>query len=71
MKYLAIIEQDQHGFGAWVPDLPGCVSVGSSANEVLTLIREAIDLHIQAMVMDGESVPPPSSRAALVEVQTT
>jgi predicted RNase H-like HicB family nuclease len=69
MKYLVVIEQGQDGFGAFVPDLPGCVCAGSSPTEVLALMEEAIDLHIHSMVRDGERVPPPSSRAALIEVR--
>ncbi len=68
MKYLVVIEEGQEGFGAYVPDLPGCVSAGASHDEVLELIQEAIELHIRSMVKDGEQVPAPSSRAALVEV---
>ncbi|MEO8445277.1 MAG: type II toxin-antitoxin system HicB family antitoxin [Gammaproteobacteria bacterium] len=69
MKYLVVIEEGQEGFGAYVPDLPGCVSAGDSPEEVLELIQEAIELHLQSMVKDGERIPAPSSRAALVEVR--
>jgi predicted RNase H-like HicB family nuclease len=67
-QYLVVIEQSPEGFGAYVPDLPGCVSAGGSQDEVLQLIREAIEMHIEAMVKDGESVPAPASRAALVDI---
>ena len=67
-QYLVVIEQSPQGFGAYVPDLPGCITAGSSQDEVLQLIREAIEMHIEAMVKDGESVPAPASRAALVEI---
>lgn len=69
MKFLVVIEEGQEGFGAYAPDLPGCVSVGASPEEVLELIEEAIDQHIRSMVKDGEQIPAPSSRAALVEVR--
>ncbi len=69
MKYLVVIEEGQEGFGAYVPDLPGWVSAGDSPEEVLELIQEAIELHLQSMVKDGERIPAPSSRAALVEVR--
>jgi len=70
MKYLVVIEEGQDGFGAYVPDLPGCVSVGASPEEALALMEEAIGLHLRSMVKDGERLPPPASRAALVEVRT-
>lgn len=67
-QYLVVIEQGPQGFGAYVPDLPGCVTAGSTPEEVLQLMREAIGMHIEAMLKDGESVPAPASRAALVEI---
>jgi predicted RNase H-like HicB family nuclease len=67
-QYLVVIEQSTQGFGAYVPDLPGCVTAGASQDEVLQLIREAIEMHIEAMLKDGEAVPAPASRAALVDI---
>ena len=55
-------------FGAYVPDLPGCVAVGGSRAEVLVRIREAIALHVAAMREDGHSPPVPTSTVAVVEV---
>jgi len=69
MKYLVIIESGPEGFGAWVPDLPGCVAAGASPEEALQLIADAVGLHIESMARDGEAIPPPSSRAALVEIR--
>jgi predicted RNase H-like HicB family nuclease len=71
MKYLVVIEECHDGFGAYVPDLPGCVAVGASVQEVLALMAEAIDLHIDSMLRDGEPLPPPSSRAALLKVRVS
>ena len=68
MKYLVVIEQGPDGFGAYLPDIPGCVAVGATSAEVMVLIEQAIDWHVQSMKNDGESLPPPSSRAALLEV---
>lgn len=68
MKYLVIIEQTPEGYGAWLPDLPGCIALGATLKQVLALMEEAIDLHVQSMVRDGETVPLPSARVALIEV---
>lgn len=68
MKYLVIIEQTPEGYGAWLPDLPGCVALGTTLKQVLALMEETIDLHVQSMVRDGEAVPLPSARVALIEV---
>ena len=69
MQYLVIVEKGPSSYGAHVPDLPGCVAVGVTKDEVLTLIREAIEFHLEGMKQDGESIPPPSSTSELVEVE--
>ena len=69
MQYLVIVEKGPSSYGAHVPDLPGCVAVGESKDEVLTLIREAIEFHLEGMKLDGEPIPPPSSTSELVEVE--
>jgi len=68
MKYTVIVEKGIKNFGAYVPDLPGCVAVGESKQEVLSLIREAIGLHIESLRTDGLPVPEPTSSSELVEV---
>ncbi len=69
MQYLVIVEKGPSSYGAHVPDLPGCVAVGETKDEVLTLIREAIEFHLEGMKQDGEPIPPPSSTSELVEVE--
>ena len=69
MKYMVIIEKGESGYGAHVPDLPGCISVGKSQEEVLRLIKEAIEFHIEGLRAAGEPIPPPSSIGEFVEVQ--
>tara|TARA_R110002110_G_scaffold2830_1_gene14141 strand:+ start:71212 stop:71376 length:165 start_codon:yes stop_codon:yes gene_type:complete len=49
MKYAVIIEQGPSSFGAYVPDLPGCVAAGSSREEVIELIHDAIELHLESL----------------------
>jgi predicted RNase H-like HicB family nuclease len=61
MEYVVIIEQGPTSFGAYVPDLPGCVAAGETRDETVQLIREAIELHIEALRESGESVPQPHS----------
>ncbi len=55
-----IYEQDSTSWGAWVPDLPGCVAAGESRDEVEQLIAEAIEAHIESLREQGEPVPEPS-----------
>jgi len=70
MKYLVIIEQGPSSYGAYVPDLPGCVAVGESRNEVMELLREAIEFHLEGIKQEGLAIPPPHSFGEFVEVQT-
>jgi predicted RNase H-like HicB family nuclease len=68
VRYMVVVEHGEEGFGAYVPDLPGCVAAGESKEEALALIREAIELHIEAMREDGLELPEPSSSGEYVEV---
>ena len=68
MKYLVVIEQGETSWGAYVPDLPGCAAVGQTRSEVLELIREGIDFHLEGMREHGEAIPMPSSEGEIVEV---
>ena len=61
-----VIEGDGDSWSAYVPDLPGCVSAGSSREEVEQMMGEAIALHIESMREHGEPIPPPSARGAIV-----
>ena len=70
MQYLVVVEQGPTSFGAYVPDLPGCVAVGQSREEVSSLIHEAIEFHIEGLKSDGQQVPKPSSTGELVEIDT-
>lgn len=48
-------------YGVTVPDLPGCFSAGETIDEALTEVVEAIELHLEGMLIDGDTLPPPSS----------
>ena len=69
MRYAVIIEEGENSFGAYVPDLPGCVAAAETKEEVLSLIQEAIDFHIEGLREDGQPVPEPSSSIEYVEVK--
>ena len=68
MTFLVVLERGESSWGAHVPDLPGCVAVAESREEVLTLIHEAIDLHLEDLREGGGAPPHPSSEAELVHV---
>lgn len=70
MRYLVVVEEGATSFGAYAPDLPGCAVVGETREEVLTLIREAIEFHLEGLREDGHPIPRPSSSSEVVEVLT-
>ncbi len=59
MKYTVVIEKGPTSYGAQAPDLPGCVAVAETREEVCVLISEAIDLYIEALEEEGLPVPEP------------
>lgn len=68
MKYLVIIEKGDSSYGAYVPDLPGCVAVGETEEEVLNLIHDAIEFHLDGLREEGASIPYPRSNVEFIEV---
>jgi len=64
MDYTVVIERAADGsYSAYVPDLPGCVSCGDTLEEVRSMIREAVELHLDSLRSHGEAVPPPTTTA--------
>ena len=68
MRYAVVIEKGERNYSAYVPDLPGRVSVGDTLDEVRAEIREAIAFHLEGLRQDGLPIPKPSSAAEYVEV---
>ena len=67
MRYAVVIERGPTGYGAYVPDPPGCVAVAETRAEVVRLIAEAVEFHLEAM-REGLPWPEPLSSADYVEV---
>jgi predicted RNase H-like HicB family nuclease len=67
-RYAVVIEKTGTGFGAHVPDLPGCVSTGRTIEETERNIREAIEFHLDGMREDGSPIPEPTTVTAYVEL---
>ena len=70
MQYMVVVERGESSWGAHVPDLPGCIAVGETRTEVLDLIREAIQFHVEELRRQGQPVPAAISEGELVEVAT-
>jgi predicted RNase H-like HicB family nuclease len=68
LKYAVVFERSEDGYGAFVPDLPGCITVGDTLSETKSNIREAITGHIAAMKAHGEAIPLPTTLAEYVEI---
>ena len=68
MKYAVVIEKGPDSFGAYAPDLPGCAVAGETREEVVQLIQEAIEFHLQSLKEHGDEVPPPASSFEFVDV---
>jgi len=66
-RYAVVIERAEGNYSAYVPDLPGCVATGETAERVEEEIREAIQFHIAGLKEDGLPVPLPTSRAEYVD----
>ena len=69
MKYLVVVERGESSWGAHLPDLPGCVAAAATRDEVLSLIRDAIDLHVDALRERGQPVPEARSEVEFVDVE--
>ncbi len=68
MKYMVVVEEGPESWGAYVPDLPGCIAAAESKEEVLQLIQEAIEFHLEGLKAEGEPLPAPHSSSELVEI---
>jgi predicted RNase H-like HicB family nuclease len=68
MRYAVVVEEGENSFGAHVPDLPGCIAVANTREEVLELIQEAIEFHLEGLREDGQPIPPAASSVEYVDV---
>lgn len=68
MRYVVIIEKGRTSYGAFVPDLPGCIAVGETQEEVIVLIEEAIQFHIEGLKLENREIPQPVSISTFVDI---
>ncbi len=68
LTYAVILEPTGTGYSAYAPDLPGCIAVGSTREETIQSMREAMTFHIESMLEDGDEIPEPTSSTVDVEV---
>jgi predicted RNase H-like HicB family nuclease len=68
MQYMVVLEKGETSYGAFVPDLPGCIAVGETREEALSLIREAVEFHLEDMQAEGFRIPMPASSSTFIDV---
>ena len=68
MRYVVVIDEGPTSFGAYVPAVPGCIAVGESRAEVLQLIEEAVEFHLEGIREQGHQLPQPRSSIEFIEV---
>ena len=59
LTYAVVIEQAPNNYGAYAPDVPGCISTAETWDKMLAMIREALTVHIESLIEDGDPVPEP------------
>ena len=69
MKYTVILEKGESSYGAFVPDLPGCIAVGEGREQTLCLLEEAVAFHVEGLLAEGLPVPRPNCDVAQIEVE--
>jgi predicted RNase H-like HicB family nuclease len=68
VKYAIVIEKAESNYSAYVPDLPGCITTGDTIEEVYRMMQEAIEGHLETMMLHNETVPGPTSEVGYVEI---
>lgn len=68
MKYTVVLEQTPNNWSAYVPDVGGCISTGKTREEVERNIREALELHFEALRADNVPIPAPGTWTAVVDI---
>ena len=68
VEYLLILEHGPTSWGAYCPDIPGCVAVGDTRSEVRDLYEEAIEGWVEATLEDGDLIPPPAAQTDTVTI---
>lgn len=69
MKYTVILEKGESSYGAFVPDLPGCIAVGEDREQTLRLLEKAVAFHVEGLVAEGLPVPRPNCDITQIEVE--
>ena len=69
MHYAVVIEKAARNYSAYLPDVPGCISTGKTVAQTLANLREALQMHFDAMVEDGDPIPNPETLCDYIDVE--
>jgi len=67
-EYTIIIERAEGNYSAYCPDLPGCIATGSTIEETIQRMKEAIKFHLEGLKEGEIAIPEPSTKAVSIEV---
>lgn len=67
-RYAIVVERAKRNYSAYVPDLPGCVATGETAEETERRLRDALEVHIAGLKEDGLPIPLPTSVVDYLEI---
>ena len=68
MKYLVVVEKTNTGYSAYSPDIDGCIATGTTKDEVEKNMKEAIEFHLEGLVMEKQEIPEPHSYPNYLEI---
>lgn len=65
-QFVVLVERTEDGgYGAWIPDLPGCVALGFTYDQVIAEMAKAVHLHLDGLRADGVPIPAPTTIASI------
>ncbi|MCD6118415.1 type II toxin-antitoxin system HicB family antitoxin [bacterium] len=68
-EYVVILEPGEKNWGAYSPDVPGCIATGATREEVEQLFKEALAFHLEGLVEEGLPIPEPFSQVSKVLIE--
>ncbi len=71
MKYLIVIEETKTGFSAYSPDVDGCVATGKTKQDVESNMREAMEFHLEGLLMENQVIPQSHTYSNYLEIKAT
>ncbi len=67
-EYVVILEKGENCWGAYCPDVPGCIATGPTREEAEALFHEALEFHLEGLALAGEPIPEPVSAASIIRI---